>query len=58
VTITWLKVADATSYIVHYRLSSEEEWINSEDLGDVNEFTISDLNESTNYDVSVTALND
>jgi hypothetical protein len=46
ITVTWTKVSGATSYIVHYKLSTEEEWINTQDLGDVNTFTITGFTES------------
>lgn len=58
IVLSWTKVSEATSYVVHHKLATESDWIDSDDLGDVDTATISGLTASTLYDVSISAVKD
>ena len=57
ITMSWTKVSGATSYIVSHRLTGQTAWISSANLGDVSAYTVTGLSASTNYDITVTAIN-
>jgi len=57
IRLNWSSSTGATSYKLHYKLSSSSMWIETADLGNVRTYTISGLTATTSYDFTVTAIN-
>jgi hypothetical protein len=49
ITVSWTLVSNTTSYMIHYKAADDADWIDSDDLGDVNTTSISNLAASTTY---------